>query len=359
MNNGKNYGEKMKKKTFFTGTAVLALVFTLALVSCFSPWQSDEATLTILTNGASSRVLVDIKGNEQAAFSYELTLTGPAEKKTFQFAPGAPLSVKVTPGKWQVEVRAMGTHDYAGGLFPDGDILRAFGEWEGNVGRDIAVPITMYSASEVSSWAQLEAAVDSDPDGDRKEIIFLKSGGVWTVENTIEIGRPIELRAAEAVTINRGTNIGQFFYIKQNTTASLILKGPLTLDGTSASNQNSDSLIMVGDGSKLEMYDGVTLQNNNKSTGNGGGVNVTFGGTFNMYGGSIRGNTAINNVNNARGGGVFVSDNNGIFTMTGGRIYGNSANLGNSVYGGEGSTIIIFGSSKDTSNEYIENNNIP
>jgi len=342
----------MKIKTFLAASAVFALSFTLALVSCFSPWEGDEATLTISVGGGSSRVLVNRDDNEQAGFSYEVNMTGPGGKLSFEFEPGAPLTVKVIPGKWQVEVRAMGTSD-----------LRAFGEWEGVVGGNTSADITMYSASEVSNWDQLEAATSGDSGSDRKEIIFLKSGE-WTITSTIEIKRPIELRAVETVAITGGyddygnaTGYAEAFFI---VSMNLILKGPLTLDGILYGRGPGDPIISVI--GKLEMYDGVILQNNDHGTFGGGGVQVK-GGTFNMYGGTIKNNigggigggvyveggtfnmyggTIKNNNGDGSGGGVYVISG-GTFTMTGGRIYGNTAGSGREVFGENASNIIIFG----------------
>jgi len=325
----------MKIKTLFTAAAVLALTFTLALVSCFSPWQGDEATLTISVGSGSPRGLVNTQDKEQDSFSYEVIMTGPGGKLNFKFEPGALLTVKVIPGRWQVEVRAMGTHNYAAGLFPNGDILRAFGEWEGAVGGNTSASITMYSASEVSSWAQLEAAIDYIPDGDRKEIILLKNGE-WTATGSsgITIARPIELRAVEAVTIFRELTFDQsFFNVEGYTPGSgqLTLKGPLTLDGTLGVGSYTSCLIGVnGDDAKLEIYDGVILQNNTAQWG--GGVAIS-GGTFTMYGGTIKGNNTTNG-----GGGVYVGG--GTFNMTGGSISINTVTTGG---GGKGGGVYVAG----------------
>jgi len=309
----------MKIRTLFTAAAVLALV-SLALVSCFSPWQGDEATLTISVGGGSSRVLVNTQDKEQDSFSYEVIMTGPGGKLNFQFDPGAPLTVKVLPGKWQVEVRAMGPSDFFDDPslgFPD-TILRALGEWEGTVGGNTTANITMTSAMEVSSWDQLEAAVWGDPNGDRKEIILLKGSDWETNITVININRPIELRAVEDVTIYRKSP-SVFFNIDTN--GALTLKGPLTLNGNKSEyNGYLQETSLINVMGELIMYDGVSLQNNYNNNP-GGAVIVSAGGSFTMYGGSISDNEAND------GGGVYVGQASffSVFTMEGGTISRNRA----------------------------------
>ena len=65
------------------------------------------------------------------------------------------------------------------------------------------------------------------------------------------------------------------------------------------------------------------------SGGTGSGVYIS-GGTFEMYGGSITGNTATDS--KGRGGGVYVTSGGGAFKMFGGSITGNKATDGGGVY---------------------------
>jgi len=320
----------MKKAAVVSIAAAVLLAFSLLFAGCFSPWQGDEATLTISVGNGSSRTLVDTGANEQAGFSYDVIMTGPGGQKAFQFNPGAPLTVKVIPGKWLVEVRAIG--DPPDPALWTGKTLRAVGEWEGAVspGGNTTASVAMTSATEVSSWAQLEAAVgDPTAPETRKEIIFLK-GGSWTNNSgTITITRPIELKAVEPVTIQRGNGfLGNFFQVQgiSGYNGELTLKGPLTLDGNNV--PESSSLIRVINGGKLTMYDGVTLENNKgpaSGSAQGGGLYVN-GATFTMLGGTIRNNST------RTGGGVYVSG--GTFTMSGGTISGNTATQGNGQGGG-------------------------
>jgi hypothetical protein len=90
-------------------------------------------------------------------------------------------------------------------------------------------------------------------------------------------------------------------------------------------------VIKVEDGGHLILGDGVSISGNNAA--NGGGVYVASGGTFEMYGGTISGNTAT-----TLGGGVYMASG-GTFTMKGGTVSGNTANtLGGGVYVAKGGT---------------------
>ncbi|MCL2870534.1 MAG: hypothetical protein FWE26_02750 [Coriobacteriia bacterium] len=81
----------------------------------------------------------------------------------------------------------------------------------------------------------------------------------------------------------------------------------------------------------------ATTNRANYRAGNGGGIYLTGGSSFNMYGGEIHGNiatnegtvtntaTAVNALNTSNGGGVYLTGTNTSFVMQGGVIHGNSA----------------------------------
>ena len=83
----------------------------------------------------------------------------------------------------------------------------------------------------------------------------------------------------------------------------------------------------------------------------GSGVEVENGGTFNMYGGKITGNTAT-----LQGGGVCVTGARGTFNMYGGTITKNTANHGGGVYV-EGGKFTMDGTSSITDNTANSNGN--
>ena len=97
----------------------------------------------------------------------------------------------------------------------------------------------------------------------------------------------------------------------------------------------------------FDMYSGSITGN---SSSNGGGGVFVNGGTFNLYGGSISGNNATGSQQNGRGGGVFV--NGGTFNLYGGSISGNRAGTyGGGVYMSYG-TFNMYGG--DITDNYSE-----
>ncbi len=117
--------------------------------------------------------------------------------------------------------------------------------------------------------------------------------------------------------------------------------GTFTMDGgiISKNNAQSGGGVYVYQNGSFNMKGGEIRNNQaaNGSSGEGGGVYV-YGGTFTMDGGTISGNTAIEN-----GGGVYVDKNS--FTMNGGTITNNTANAaGGGVYMYSGSFTMTGGS---------------
>ena len=103
---------------------------------------------------------------------------------------------------------------------------------------------------------------------------------------------------------------------------TLVLDNNITLQGRS---DNTDSLIYV-EGS-FTMQGNASVSGNTSSSYGGGGVSVSYNGTFTMNGGVISGNTSSD-----VGGGVYVAQY-GTFTMNGGVISGNtSSSSGGGVY---------------------------
>ena len=136
---------------------------------------------------------------------------------------------------------------------------------------------------------------------------------------------------------------GSMFTVESGVT--LVLEENITLKGK---NDNTDALVAVNSGGKLEMNEGATItgntNNNNNEDYRGGGVRIHYG-AFIMNGGTITGNTGIvhggginmfggtltmnngvisHNTTNFDGGGVYMLG--AIFTMSGGTISGNTAN---------------------------------
>jgi hypothetical protein len=135
----------------------------------------------------------------------------------------------------------------------------------------------------------------------------------------------------ETVTIEKTKNTGPLFSVYGNNSGDvphLILDKNITLKGRSGTTSSAKALVVVGSSSQkgtFTMLDGskITGNYNTQSASNscGGGVNIATGGTFNMQGGVIYGNSA------RKGAGVFVYG--GTFNKTGGTIYGKEATDGN------------------------------
>ena len=175
--------------------------------------------------------------------------------------------------------------------------------------------------------------LDLTADGVR---FFLQDGATLTVNGTVNArGHSEENNFRGSLTIDPGTIV-----INGNGTISLSSRGrilslwsgddrvSLSLDGVTlvGLDNNSESLVWVGEGSEFTMKRGAITGNSRTSDWTfGGGVHV-WRGAFTMEGGEISGNNA------SIGGGVYVGGNDeGIsFTMTGGVISDNTADR----YGG-------------------------
>ena len=136
-----------------------------------------------------------------------------------------------------------------------------------------------------------------------------------------------------------------------STTASLTLGNNITLEGidggsTSLVRVTSGTLVME-EGSKITGH--TNSYNSNDNSNKGGAVRIDTGGTFNMSGGEISGNSTVSD-----GSGVYIAG--GKFTMTGGEISGNT--VGNSAAGGgvyfNSGTFTVGGTAKIFSNHRID-----
>lgn len=135
--------------------------------------------------------------------------------------------------------------------------------------------------------------------------------------NEIIISRNKHVRLTSDSTIRTLKRDSGYDYniIQVENGASLVLEN-IIVDGN---NSGRDRLINVF--GTLEMKNGAVLRNNT-----GGGVEVGYGARFEMTGGVISGNTAIE----GEGGGVRLYDN-AEFIMSGGTISGNAAISGGGV----------------------------
>lgn len=124
----------------------------------------------------------------------------------------------------------------------------------------------------------------------------------------------------------------------------------LIIEGNGDGTPTYESLVSVGNG-VVNMYDGVTLQNNKSGQTSlvGGAVDINSNGTFNMEGGIIQNNSSESS---GVGGAIAVDDSNARFVMNGGTITGNtSVAWGGAIYISNGDAILNKGT--------ISNNEAP
>jgi hypothetical protein len=145
-----------------------------------------------------------------------------------------------------------------------------------------------------------------------KDITIGEEGELITISDTKKV--KIISGSIEGLHISRGESIhSALITIGGGTDGSLELGGngySLRIDvdssGTFPISSNGPQIDVKANGT-LIMNDGVIVEKNNRSGGNGGGV--TSNGNFIMKGGLITGNLAV------KGGGVYVAG--GTFTMSG------------------------------------------
>ena len=333
----------MKKKLLSPLFPVFIIV--LVLSGCFSEFRGETGNLSISIGTGSSRVYVE--PSEIASLEHEIILKGPTGVISRTITGSGTLSFELAPGKWDVRVRAV-TNDtknldslYLEMFGYPKRMLRALG-WttvDVKAGKGSTAKIDMLSATEVTSWEQLEFLV-LYPSAEfvAEEVIVVKGSFPTVGTSPIDISyRKITLVAeSDDALIWRGPSFTTaFFDVNYNGgPGTLKLKAidgaRLILDGQKDTSAN-DSLIEVKQTSFLEMYDGVVLQNNMGISG--GAINLENGSKFTMYGGTIRNNDA------GGSGGAVSLDTEASFIMRGGTISGNSAigNNGGGVHVLEGS----------------------
>ena len=341
----------MNKKCIFIIFAACILV----LGACFSAWRGDEGTISISIGGgeAVGRAAAGTTGGAatdgDGEFSWPdevfhtITFSGGSGPGPNQsgIKGGKTVHFSVAPGQWTITIEAFYTNkedSTKGVIGPLAEGSRTVNIKSGPNGT-VVIPMSIKVIDDDDDtnsgkagtlrWAiqdvvqmskkNIDIVIDL-PEGDNE--IILK-GTLPDIE-----GKSVTIRAKKDVTIKRFSNnfIASFFTIGEGGT--LILDGPITIDGGNQDNPSIDSpiapLITINGGAFIMNKD-VTLQNNTNNNGKGGGVSVDGNGTFTMNNGTISGNKAITTTatDDSKGGGVYVL--NGTFTMKGGTIKGNIA----------------------------------
>ena len=330
------------KKTLSLFTLILFSVcfsaaLSVVLSGCFSPWAGKEGSgsITIDFGRSMGRNAAHFNASEGAPsdvddFVYDITLKKTNGGETIEhrnISGSGPFTCEVSPGTWTVSVRAF---ELAGE--DDTAITRARGDATVDVtaGKTTQAIVGMTPAVEVSTFDELFAAIGAANNGGTT--IYIKSDG--ETENGINIDMSEEINISDNKTITLVAEVdvtltreqdhkGNFFSVNGGGTLILGTSGMteiLTLDGGSEGNITANAPLISVTGGNLEMYDNVSLKNNDNSSntgnGNGGGVSVGSDGTFNMYGGNIQGNIAGRN-----GGGVYVGSD-GVLQIENGIIVG-------------------------------------
>lgn len=183
--------------------------------------------------------------------------------------------------------------------------------------------------SQVTEWTELtQTSVDADTN-----TLLLEDGKSYYLGSNITVKSKIKITGTVNLCLNGKTItvrvpkdtvddcVDQIIYVESG---ELILSdcgddGTLTRF-TGDTYSVSGTGVRVISGGTFTMYGGTIK--GNKSASEGGGVGVLKGGKFTMYGGTISGNESEHGSSAGDGGGVFVQ---GTFEMYGGTITGNTA----------------------------------
>ena len=191
----------------------------------------------------------------------------------------------------------------------------------GGKDKTFKIRVTGSLGPRVRNVAELNAVIKGYSDADYDIDVYIEDGLRLTSGINIPMnknGATLTIKSADAknpVTLTRCTDNALFTVYGG---ARLILED-IIIDGDmrGCSRLTLPEFLVYADGGEFTMKDGAVLRNNG-----GGGVSVSYDGSFTMLGGEITGNSAY-----MGGGGVYVSYD-GSFTMLGGEIAGNSAYMG-------------------------------
>ena len=341
----------MKNKTVI----IIAALCVMIMGACFSPWDGsgDQGNIVINVGNGGELTQRAVPG----ATEYTIILTTSGETSISKTTTGGAVDFSVPPGPWNILVRARGWSEASGKME-----LKGYGEKDAEVKAGAKTDVTVIvnapesGVTEVASaWTDLRNVLEGTTTPGESEVVLITRN--LQVNNYIElgIGKNITLLAKDHVTITKGNDTqNSLFRVPGGSSLTLgtdqRMSGTITINGD---HKNGNSLIYVGtnrlrsttsDSSvpTLTMYEGVTLTNNHANASDRGGGVTVEGGTFNMRGGTISGNSSA-----ANGGGVYV-DSKGTFTKTIGTIYGNTGDSnGNRAAGNKGHAVYFEDSRPD------------
>jgi len=324
-----------RKKFIFNLSApvkiIAAAFFILSFSACFSPWDGGEGTLSFNFGGDNSaRHMIDLDSEEYKNYIHEVILKNLDGEIVLQDKfSGKTGIVSIHAGTYTVTIKGYDTdgvlHSY--GIYSDE--AKEKHSITVTAGKNEEVPVKMHSAAEVFSWEEIrnvvEEAVNGASEYPERELYILINSEELAANETITVSSArITLVAEHSVTIDASAATPIFNISSNNAGVVLTLgiknmPGEITITGNSGGADGA--LINVRTGT-LTMHERVFIKGHRNSSANGsngGAVFVSDGGTFEMYGGEISGNTAN------YGGGVYVSRGNFLKHKTGGEIFDNTA----------------------------------
>lgn len=91
-------------KFIFYFLIIISMVFSF--LACFSPWQGNEANLTLYLGGNEGADRAWGNKVETGALDYTITLTGPGDTQIIEMSNTTTVSTTVNPGVWNIQVTA-------------------------------------------------------------------------------------------------------------------------------------------------------------------------------------------------------------------------------------------------------------
>ena len=326
--------------------AISIICISVALTTCFSPWDGDSGNLSIYWGSAKGgRAWTPTPlGEDWKSFNYTVTLKGPGTTVEETFANGVPgATFKLPPGTWSVTIK--GTKIFEIGHLTEYFIM-GIEQIEVKPGKKSTAQVTMYNAYEITDWSELNESAYPPPLWSslpsNRPIMFLIANDLKADTSSVAggellIGRHCFFVAEKDVVIGRANadNQREFFRITGNSVVTLGkpgMSGTITFDSEGMELDGGISCLIdfaASTNNTLEMNDGVTIKGGKFTSSFGAAVNITGGcigvvEAFIMNGGVITDNHVIfSGPGPASGGGVIVG-NTSIFEWNGGYIYGNT-----------------------------------
>ena len=199
------------------------IFIAVLLASCFSPWEREEDQGNNLTIswGDSSDTSGRFVNSLASKDIIQITLTGPGEPVTQVFKGNvSSAAFNVASGTWVVTAKVFYLDIPKGkGVLSVVEVLKLMGIEEVRIagGKSTNVQLNLYTASEVSTWAELKAAIEESKNNDsenfkpdiegyglRTELFLITENLLVEGDNdggSIVIIRPIILVAEKKVTI--------------------------------------------------------------------------------------------------------------------------------------------------------------